>query len=514
MRTIEFYLICVITLFVALLFVPAKRRYRWMHLLPFLSIILVIFHLLIEGYRWQLVPACCLSVLLALFTFTNVKRSIRSSGQSTPIDRKWLRIPGAIASCLFLLIVAALSILFPHLWLPEPSGPYSVGTRNLYLVDTNRSETFTSDPNDHREVCARVWYPAESSAGRNHVRYVENAKERGIILTRQTPFPSFIFDHLSLVETHSYRDAEMLKGQEPFPIIIFSHAYWGGILQNTVLMEELASHGYVVVSIGHAYETPYSIEMDGTLKAFDPFNEEYQLRSTERKAGKPIEQKIIQTQDHQELETLFRALCAKRPKTMESIRIWADDISFIVDELEEMNSGNGAFAGRLDTDCVGVIGHSMGGTASGQVCLTDKRCRAGINMDGIQLGDMLDRHLRSPFMFMHHDNIGASNKMPNRILFERSEGPAYLVLIRGTKHMNFSDFSLYGYGSIARLSGVIGRIHGKRCMRILSDYVLAFFNKHLKGQDSGLLDGSSPEYPEVEIHVRKGLLSKRRIIDE
>jgi len=72
--------------------------------------------------------------------------------------------------------------------------------------------------------------------------------------------------------------------------------------------------------------------------------------------------------------------------------------------------------------------------------------------------------------------------------------------------MNFSDFSLYGYGSIARLSGVIGKIDGKRCMRmrILSDYDLAFFNKHLKGQDSGLLDSSSPEYPEVEIHIRKG----------
>jgi predicted dienelactone hydrolase len=269
-----------------------------MHLLPLLSIALVIFHLLIEGYRWQMVPAYFLSVMLALFTLTNVQRSILSSEQSTLIDRKWLRIPGAIASCLLLLIATALPILFPHLWLPEPSGPYSVGTRNLYLIDTDRPETFTPDPNDHREVCARVWYPAESPAGRKSVSYVENAKERGRILTRHTPFPSFIFYHLSLVETHSYRDTEILKGQQRFPIVIFSHAYWGGILQNTVLMEELASHGYVAVSIGHAYETPYFIEMDGTLRAFDPFNEEYQLRSTERKAAKHIEQKIVQTQDY------------------------------------------------------------------------------------------------------------------------------------------------------------------------------------------------------------------------
>jgi hypothetical protein len=475
-----------------------------MHLIPLLSTALVISHLLIEGYRWQMVPAYFLSAILALFTLTNIQRSIQSSEQSTLNDRKWLRIPGAIASCLLLFIATALPILFPHLWLPKPSGPYSVGTRNLYLIDTERSETFTPDPSDHREVCGRVWYPAQTPVERKSVSYVERAKERGRIITRHTPFPSFIFYHLSLVKTHSYRDAEVLKGQQRFPIIIFSHAYWGGILQNTVLMEELASHGYIAVSIGHAHETPYFFEIDGKLKAFDPFNKEYQLRSTERKAAKHIEQKIIQTQNLQELELLFRDICAQRPKSIESVSIWADDISFTIDELEKMNSNSGPFAGRLDTNLIGVVGHSMGGTASGQVCLTDKRCKAGINMDGIQLGDMLDKNLNRPFMFMHHDNAGARNKTLNRIFFERSEGPSYLVLIKGTRHMNFSDFSLYGYGSIARLSGVIGKIEGKRCLRILNDYVLAFFNKHLKEQDSDLLDGNSSEYPEVEILIRKG----------
>jgi len=115
--------------------------------------------------------------------------------------------------------------------------------------------------------------------------------------------------------------------------------------------------------------------------------------------------------------------CAALSVPIESVSIWADDISFTIDELEKMNSDNGLFAGRLDIGHVGVIGHSMGGTASGQVCLSDERCKAGINMDGIQLGDMFDKNLRRPFMFMHHDNTGERNKMLNRIFFERSEGP-------------------------------------------------------------------------------------------
>jgi len=38
--------------------------------------------------------------------------------------------------------------------------------------------------------------------------------------------------------------------------------------------------------------------------------------------------------------------------------------------------------------------------------------------------------------------------------------------------------------------------------KLLNDYTLAFFNKHLKGTDSGLLNGPSSEYPEVEIKVK------------
>ena len=47
-----------------------------------------------------------------------------------------------------------------------------------------------------------------------------------------------------------------------YPVLIFSHGYEIGFFaQNTVQMEELASHGYVVFSVGHAYES--SIVFDG-----------------------------------------------------------------------------------------------------------------------------------------------------------------------------------------------------------------------------------------------------------
>jgi hypothetical protein len=38
--------------------------------------------------------------------------------------------------------------------------------------------------------------------------------------------------------------------------------------------------------------------------------------------------------------------------------------------------------------------------------------------------------------------------------------------------------------------------------KITSAYTLAFFNRHLKGKPADLLNGNSPDYPEVRLEVR------------
>ena len=41
-------------------------------------------------------------------------------------------------------------------------------------------------------------------------------------------------------------------------------------------------------------------------------------------------------------------------------------------------------------------------------------------------------------------------------------------------------------------------IEPERMWRVTSDLLLAFFNAHLNGTPAPLLDGPSPEYPEVQ----------------
>jgi predicted dienelactone hydrolase len=398
----------------------------------------------------------------------------------------------------------------PAFELPEPTGDYAVGTITLYFVDTSRPEIFTPDPDDHREVAVNVWYPADPPVESIPVAYMEHADERKRVLSKYSLLPPSFYDKLAQVKTHSYRDAPIAKDGKRYPLVLFSHAYWAGMNQSTVLMEELASNGYVVASIGHAYETSHVVKPDGQVIAFDPRNEEFLLRARERENAQSIQHRIGQTTDSKELEDLFRTLRSLRPKTMESLRMWVEDISFIIHELERMNGDEGFFTGRLDSENIGVIGHSFGGTAAGQACLTDARCKAGINLDGLQLGDLIDRNLSRPFMFMHHDNVEAINSTPNYILFERAEETAYMLLIKGSGHLNFSDLSLPGLPDLLNIpEGAIGTIDGLRCLKIQNDYILAFFNKHLKEKDSGLLDGPSSDYPEVILEVINRKFSDR-----
>jgi len=408
------------------------------------------------------------------------------------------------SACLLLAAVAAaVPTLFPHLRLPEPTGPYRVGTTDLFLVDQDRRETFTSDPDDRREIAARIWYPAEEVTNGVPAAYMENAPEVSRALTRFTPFPPFLFAHLGRVRTHAYRDAPMLQEGSPWPLVVFNHAYWGGVSQSTALMEELASNGYVAVSVGHAFETPYFLRPDGSVHAFDPHNAEFAERGRERNRGYEIQQQLTRTGDVRRLEELIRELSRRRPKAVESVHIWVADISAVLTELERRNRGDGRFAGRLDTDRVAVIGHSFGGAAAGQACLDDPRCKAGISFDGLEIGEMVDRPLKTPFLFFHHDNPEAENRAPNLPFFERAKAPTYLAIVAGTGHLSFSDVCLHPRTSLFRLASPAGKIDGRRCQTIVNEYVLAFLDRYLRGQDTARLEGLAGGFEEGEVRVRR-----------
>jgi len=387
--------------------------------------------------------------------------------------------------------------------LPPPTGLYPAGTVRYSFIDRNRPESFTPAENDFREVAVKIWYPAQDTAGLERAPYLEKAPERKAQLPAHSPLPPHFFEAMAGVYSHSYIGAEISDREAQYPIILFSHAYGAGMSANTVLMEELASHGYIAISIGHAFETSHFIRSDGSLTVFPVTNPEFIQRGRERQNTYTLQRKINDTEKEDELRFIIRELMDQRPKSMESLQIWVADISFIIDRLEEINRSDTIFRQKLDLEKIGVMGHSFGGAAAGQACLVEKRCKAGINLDGLQIGDMLSKPLEKPFLFMHHDNAGAVNKTPNRLFFRQSHSRAYLLLIKGTTHFSFSDLALPCYARILGTPpGLAGSIDGYRCLQIQNDYVCAFFDKHLRHQNVALLNRPSDKYPEVEITVK------------
>jgi hypothetical protein len=68
-----------------------------------------------------------------------------------------------------------------------------------------------------------------------------------------------LFDQLLKTPTGSLLDASPLKG--PFPLVIFSLGQNDHTLENIVLWEYLASHGYVVATVPHLGASPRRFQL-------------------------------------------------------------------------------------------------------------------------------------------------------------------------------------------------------------------------------------------------------------
>ena len=58
-------------------------------------------------------------------------------------------------------------------FLPKLTGSYGVGVTTMHLVDASRSENFTTDPTDVREMMVQLWYPIETSNAGTRTEYMD-----------------------------------------------------------------------------------------------------------------------------------------------------------------------------------------------------------------------------------------------------------------------------------------------------------------------------------------------------
>lgn len=464
MRILEILLL--ITLLPSLIGLLLPNRPRPLLLLPIVTLLLTLLHLFIEGYRWQMWPAYLLVVLLAGLS---LREWLRPSTPAPTRRGRTLRLIAVLFGLLWLVIAAALPVLLPVPRMPIPTGRYPIATTTYYFQDTNRDETYTDDPADKRELMVQLWYPA-TALGNEPAPYIGQLDIAGPAIATRLDLPSFLLNHLNLVKTHAYPEVQPADDGAPFPLLIFSHGLRGFRGQNSVLMEELASQGYVVASIDHTYGNVFTVFPDGRVVFYSP-------------SALP---------EGEDTTSAGRRL----------VGVWAEDVSFVLDQLAAMNEdSNNRLAGRLDLTRVGLLGHSTGGGTAVEACGRDNRCTAGAALDG-WLEPVSDEvaaiGLTQPFLFINTaDWLGSNNTESGIAFFEGAGSQSYRVTIPGTAHFDFSDIPLLS--PLTPAMGLTGSLDGERTVQIINDTILAFFNQQFKGESSPLLAGDTAGYPELQI---------------
>jgi dienelactone hydrolase len=294
-------------------------------------------------------------------------------------------------------------------------------------------------------------------------------------------FTQFLTRDPSRIRTHSIRDAAVSPQQRSYPVVFMRAGLAALTTDYTTLAEDLASHGYVVVGFDTPYRTFVVVFPDGRVIARTPQNNA----------------DLVSGPEQEQLATKL-------------VQAWSADMSFALDQLERLNTSDpsGRFVGRLDLQRVGVFGHSLGGDTALQFCHDDSRCRAGIDVDGAPLGNVIREGVTQPFMFLMSEHSGepAAETRPVqaniRSIYDRLPADRrFGILIRGGYHFGFSDGALLKSHIVLgtlRMLGILG-IDGHRQLAVTSHYVHSFFDAYLNGSSGAPLKISDPRYPEIQV---------------
>jgi predicted dienelactone hydrolase len=500
-RPLEIFALIVLAVTLVAIPITWSKRPGWLRFLPAIPAIVMVFQVLVEGYRWQMVPAYALSVILFLAGLPTMIRGQRTAATPRRVS-KALAIIGSFIGLAIVWVTVELCVQVPVFSMPVPSGPYAVGTRTFLLVDESRIDNDSPISNGYRTMSIQAWYPAELTGEEERIPYLQS-DIRNEMEELDGP-PVWFLGYQDLIRTYAHWEARIAETDEQFPVILYSPS--GNASLHKILFEELASQGYVVVSISHPHWSNVLFDDQGEIIPQGGVGERYQawFQEENTSAAQEAKAQILGGDIIGVLEQAQIALNQARPIAISELRQWSEDVGFVLDQLAEMNLPGSFFDGQIDLSRTGVMGFSLGGANAGQFCVTDSRCRVGINIDGFMFGDILDRNLRVPFMFIHSDNPEVKPGLAGALFYKWAENSAYIVQITGAVHGDLGAPAPTGRPVILQLGLSFGQFpDGAYLAQIMNDYILAFFDKHLLHKPAPLLDGPSP-YPEVMFMEKDG----------
>ncbi|MEV6868081.1 lipase [Streptosporangium subroseum] len=340
-----------------------------------------------------------------------------------------------------------------RLVIPSPTGPHPVGTVSVHLVDQSRQDPW-SKSGAKRELMVSLWYPAKDVRDYKVAPWMPKAAADRYQKDNELKPGSVLMDR-----TDGHQGAPIDQGLGKLPVILYSPGANASRAYGTGVVQELASRGYVVVTIDHTYDAAVVEFPDGRVEAG--------LEMTD--FAKAVEVRVA-------------------------------DVRFVLDQLSTLDKAH-----VFDLQRIGMFGHSLGGAATSSSMYADRRIKAGLGLDGAVFGKMAQSGLDRPYLVVDTEGKGGMSTNPAlRTFWDGLRGWRLNLTLKGAAHNSFGDDVLLipmsakplGLGK-AQVQEVVGTIPAKRALAFQKAYPLAFFDLHLRKRKEPLLDGPSPAFPEV-----------------
>jgi dienelactone hydrolase len=353
-------------------------------------------------------------------------------------------VAAAMVAFCSLSVPSAAAATGVDLSLPAPTGTAAVGRTTLALTDRARVDPWVPEAGPRR-LMVTLYYPAARGTG-NRASYMDITEATALVDFAQIG-PEFTAERLAGTRTWSRTEARPLPGRRP--LVLLSPGFTVPRHTLTALAEDLASHGYVVAAVDHAYESVAAKFPGGVLPC---------------------------------------AAC-ELPDTIGIAPIAlnrAADLSFVLDELRRNP--------LIDQRRVAVVGHSMGGDAAATTMRADTRVDAGVNLDGPLLPpDPLDR----PFLLfggLDEHRPGGDFDPSWDAAWAHMTGWKRWLTVTDADHYSFTDVDLLVHQAGVDLTFPLDPARGVELTRT---YVTAFLDQHLRGIPQRLLAGPTTDFPEI-----------------
>ncbi|MEV0375850.1 hydrolase [Streptomyces sp. NPDC050636] len=347
-----------------------------------------------------------------------------------------------------------------QLTLPAPTGRHRVGTVDLHLRDSSRTDPWV--PGQQRELMVSLWYPA------THTSHYPAAQ----LPVSQQVLPGGV----TLPTTAGHTGAPVDHKAGKLPVLLYSPGLHGNRAQSTALVQDLASRGYLVVTLDHTHDSGEVLFPGG----------------------------------RREVNTM-----PPGSHSSHTIAIRAADTHFVINQLARIAHGHNpdvehkplphGLSDAVNMNRIGMFGASLGGGAVPAAMHADSRIDAGANLDGQLFGSAIDKPLDRPFLLFSSEHHNRNSDRSWARFWRHLHGERLDLKLRGSGHNSFVDNQVLfpqapGAFGLAppQLEQILGTIDPNRSIEVQRTYLAAFFDKHLRHRHSDLLDGPSRHYPEVD----------------